>query len=64
MGNHVTTLELIDPDETPKNLMIRAVLDERMPAARRDAARAEYDRIVAGLAVNPFLDKLLREHEA
>lgn len=64
MGYHVTTLELIDPDETPKNLMIRAVLDERMPAARRDAARAEYDRIVAGLAVNPFLDKLLREHEA
>ncbi len=59
-GYDVTTLELIDPDETPKNLMIRAVFDGTHPA-REKAAKDEYDRIVRSLAVDPCLDRLFRE---
>ncbi|MBQ8510457.1 MAG: SAM-dependent methyltransferase [Clostridia bacterium] len=63
MGYRVTTLELIDPDDTPKNLMIRAVLDERISAAKCEEALDEYRRITAALGVDPFLDNLLRGHE-
>ena len=59
-GYDVTTLELIDPDETPKNLMIRAVLDPKMSEAEKNAALSEYERISDGLGVEPFLDKLLK----
>lgn len=63
LGYSVTTLELIDPDETPKNLMLRAVKtspDER----KRHAALEEYERICAALGIEPFLDRLLKnEHE-
>ncbi len=63
MGYQTVTLELIDPDETPKNLMIRAVKRPH-PAPEKDAAAlAEYNRIRDGLAVNPFLDVLLTNHE-
>ena len=59
-GYDVTTLELIDPDETPKNLMIRAVLNPKMSGAEKNAALSEYERISGGLGVEPFLDKLLK----
>lgn len=61
VGYDVTTLELIDPDETPKNLMIRAVLDPRKSEEAKAADLAEYRRITEGLGVHPFLDKLLTE---
>ncbi len=63
LGYSVTTLELIDPDDTPKNLMIRAVKNPRMSEAKRSLALSEYERISAALAVSPFLDKLVRENE-
>ncbi|MCI8387636.1 MAG: SAM-dependent methyltransferase [Clostridiales bacterium] len=61
-GYSVTTLELIDPDETPKNLMIRAILTDTN-THRCGEALAEYKRICASLGVSPYLDKLLNENE-
>jgi len=63
MGYQVQTLELIDPEETPKNLMIRAVFNPKKSAANRDAALSEYRALCAGLGVAPYLDRLLCEHE-
>ncbi len=59
-GYDVTTLELIDPDETPKNLMIRAVFDKAMTEAQKEKYLNEYHSICEGLGVNPFLEKLLK----
>ena len=59
-GYDVTTLELIDPDETPKNLMIRAVFDPKKSEESKSSDLAEYQRICEGLKIHPFLDKLLR----
>lgn len=63
LGYSVTTLELIDPDDTPKNLMIRALKNPQMSAAKRADALSEYERVSAALGVSPFLDKLVRENE-
>lgn len=63
VGYSVVTLELIDPDDTPKNLMIRATLNERPSSAKCAAALADYTRICNDLGVSPFLDKLIRENE-
>ncbi len=63
VGYRVSTLELIDPEETPKNLMIRAVYDSRKSDASKAEALAEYKRICEGLCVHPYLDKLICENE-
>ncbi len=63
VGYNVTTLELIDPEETPKNLMIRAFLDEKKPIVKREAALKTYRETCMGLGVSPFLDRLLNEAE-
>jgi hypothetical protein len=62
-GYTVTTLELIDPDDTPKNLMIRAVLDNRCSVRRGSDALDEYRKICRSLGVSPYLDKLLDRNE-
>jgi len=59
VGYRVTTLELIDPDDTPKNLMIRAVLEPHKNEKQCADALAEYRRICDGLGVRPYLDRLL-----
>ena len=61
VGYSVTTLELIDPDETPKNLMIRAVKSKGRNSSC-EAALIEYRRICRGLGVSPYLDRLLEEN--
>ena len=58
----MTTLELIDPDETPKNLMIRAVRG-KTGTKECEAALAEYERVTAALGVEPYLDRLLKEYD-
>ena len=63
MGYSVTTLELIDPDDTPKNLMIRAVYAKNQSARKKKAAYDEYRSICTQLGVSPFLDKLICENE-
>lgn len=60
VGYVVTTLELIDPDETPKNLMIRAIFDPKKSYSEKASELAEYRRICGGLGVRPYLDRLLK----
>ncbi len=58
VGYNVTTLELIDPDDTPKNLMIRAIKSPSQSKCRQ--ALNDYERICASLGINPYLDRLLK----
>ncbi len=62
VGYSVTTLELIDPDETPKNLMIRAVKNPHISPAAQKKALEEYENICQGLGVKPYLDRLICEN--
>ena len=43
-GYDVAALELIDPDETPKNIMLRAIYNEKKPQTVREKARLEYEK--------------------
>lgn len=63
VGYNVTTLELIDPDDTPKNLMIRATKDSKPSSAKCNAALADYEKLCTTLGVSPYLDRLIRENE-
>ncbi len=42
-GYDVAALELIDPDETPKNIMLRAIHNEKKPQTVREKAALEYE---------------------
>ena len=42
-GYRVAALELIDPEDTPKNVMLRAVLPDAPDAAKTAAAKAAYE---------------------
>lgn len=54
-GYRAEAIELIDPDETPKNVMIRAVY-----TGREDGhAMEEYDRMAAEFGIDPTLRRLL-----
>jgi hypothetical protein len=46
-GYAVAALELIDPDETPKNIMLRAVKKKNFNPYSRDAERAREDYLNA-----------------
>lgn len=59
-GYDVQTLELIDPEETPKNLMIRARLRTHPRSnAETDALRSRYDAACALLGCEPYLKQEL-----
>ena len=62
-GYKVTALELIDPEETPKNLMIKAIKRSRADEEKREKALEEYRKALEFLGVEPYLDKLLKERE-
>jgi hypothetical protein len=42
-GYDVCALELIDPDETPKNIMLRAIYNQKKPQTVREKAALEYE---------------------
>jgi len=42
-GYDVAALELIDPDETPKNIMLRAIYNEKKPQTVQKKAALEYE---------------------
>ena len=46
-GYSVAALELIDPDETPKNIMLRAVKKKNFNKYSKDAQKAMDDYIAA-----------------
>lgn len=58
-GYDVTALELIDPEETPKNVLIRGVKNDRISRSKRESKAAEYDRICNRLEIEPYLKKQL-----
>ncbi len=56
----VNAMELIDPDETPKNVLIRAILRDRpLSEAKRNEIMARYRAACALLGAEPYLDRLL-----
>ena len=59
-GYKVSTLELIDPEETPKNTMIKAIKGQLTPE-KRNYILGKYKEYCRFLGVSPYLDKLLRQ---
>ena len=58
----VEAVELIDPDETPKNVMIRAVKSNRaISDTKRETLINEYSAACEMLNAVPYLDVLLRD---
>jgi hypothetical protein len=60
-GYSVTATELTDPENTPKNTLIRAVKNSRMSESERESARAEYEsalRFLLGDGADNYLDFL------
>jgi hypothetical protein len=59
-GYKVSALELIDPEETPKNVMIRAIF-ANTPQEKREKAYGEYLKTVEFLGVSPYYEKIKKE---
>ena len=54
-------MELVDPDETPKNVLLRCVKrSSPLSQSRKDMLRARYDAACTLLNCQPYLDKLLQ----
>ena len=54
-GYDVTALELIDPEETPKNVLIRGIKKGKTKDAQINALKVEYAQICNLLGVHPYL---------
>lgn len=54
-GYDVTALELIDPEETPKNVLIRGVKQNKTNANRVEQLKLEYNQICNTLGIHPYL---------
>ena len=60
MGYEVGAIELIDPEETPKNVLIRGVKRPQINQKQQEKLKAEYKEICAMLAVRPYLGEQYR----
>lgn len=58
LGYQTQMLEFVDPEHTPKNLLIRAVR-KGIAAERADMLRAEYESFREGLGIHPTLERLV-----
>lgn len=54
-GYEVNALELIDPEETPKNVLIRAIRKPHSDPKKTDHLKAEYAAICNLLGIHPYL---------
>ena len=54
-GYDVTALELIDPEETPKNVLIRGVKKKTVNPQQIESLKKEYNEICKKLGINPYL---------
>lgn len=61
-GYDVTVTELIDPEQTPKNLLIRA-FRKGISAEKQEKLQAEYDELCRFCGVSPFLPKILNQYQ-
>ena len=59
-GYSVTTIEFVDPDETPKNLLIRAE-SSAVPVKIRRKEKEEYDMLCERLHADPLMRSLLSD---
>lgn len=55
MGYEVGAMELIDPEETPKNVLIRAVKRQQVSQKQAEAWKEEYRAVCKLLGVEPYL---------
>ncbi|MCI8590502.1 MAG: SAM-dependent methyltransferase [Clostridiales bacterium] len=60
-GYKVTVLELIDPEQTPKNMMIKAI-KKPISIEKREKLLQEYDEACRFLNASPTLNRLLTEN--
>ncbi|MBR5514652.1 MAG: SAM-dependent methyltransferase [Clostridia bacterium] len=58
-GYNVMALELIDPDETPKNVLIRANKNNKITEEQKNKKLAEYNAICSALGIDPYLKNIL-----
>ena len=56
-GYDVNALELIDPEETPKNVLIRAVKRDKISTERIEKLREEYRDICDTFGIKPYLSE-------
>lgn len=54
-GYEVTALELIDPEETPKNVLIRGVKRSKTNENRIKLLKEEYNTICNAMGIHPYL---------
>lgn len=54
-GYDVTALELIDPEETPKNVLIRGIKRNSISNTHIEKLKAEYREICEHLGIHPYL---------
>ena len=62
-GYKVQTVELVDPDDTPKNVLIRAVRGRYPSDAKRGELRTAYDATCTAFGIAPSLDRLITQNE-
>ncbi len=61
-GYEVTAIELIDPDETPKNVLLRAVRNKSsLSKEQQESLIAEYRIACSMLGADPMLNRLLEK---
>lgn len=63
-GYSVAALELTDPENTPKNTLIKAIRDKRMTAQMRELAEEDYRRTLAlmlGEGADSYLSEFKRK---
>lgn len=54
-GYDVTAIELIDPEETPKNVLIRGVKKKVINSQQIESLKREYNEICQKLGIKPYL---------
>ena len=54
-GYDVTALELIDPEETPKNVLIRAIKRKNSDPQQIAKLKKEYKDICENFCIDPYL---------
>lgn len=55
MGYEVAAMELIDPEETPKNVLIRGIKRRQMGQQQIEKLTREYAEICQMLGIRPYL---------